>query len=132
AGRPRGPAGLTPAAPAYHLEAPDPRPGKNEIRVRKNGPGRLSWSASARFYSSDKHLVQTNTLSLNVPRDYFLLVPEQLQSRIVHRLDPLPSQLHVGDVVAVRMTVAGGEWRYLLLAVPIPAGAGLIVPTHLH
>jgi alpha-2-macroglobulin len=32
----------------------------------------------------------------------------------------------VGDILAVRMTVAGGEWRYLLMEDPIPAGAEFI------
>jgi uncharacterized protein YfaS (alpha-2-macroglobulin family) len=124
--------GLNPAQPTYHLGAADLRPGPNEIRIRKAGAGRLYWSASAHFYSSDKHLVENNKLSLNITRDYFLLAPAQAANRIVYRLDPLPAEVHVGDVVAVRMTVAGGEWRYLLLEDPIPAGAEFIARDDLY
>ena len=43
--------------------------------------------------------------------------------RIVYREVPIAGPLQTGDVVAVRLTVAGGgDWRYLLIEDPIPAG----------
>jgi len=124
--------GLNPVQPTFHLIASQLQPGANEIRSRKSGPGRLYWSTSAAFYSNDKHLVQNNNLSLNVTRDYFRLTPESSGSKIVYRTDPLNSELHVGDILAVRVTVAGGEWRYLLMEDPIPAGAEFITRDDLY
>jgi hypothetical protein len=98
-------------------------PGANTIHIHKSGTGRLYWSASGRYYSNEKRVIQQNRLSLNITRDYYRLSPEQLKDRIVYRLDPLVGELHVGDVVAVRVTVAGGDWHYLLIEDPIPAGA---------
>ena len=118
--------GLNPVQPAFRLEASQLQPGQNEIRIHKSGTGRLYWSASAAFFSNDKHLVQNNKLSLNITRDYFRLIPEQSATKIVYHLDPLSGDLHVGDILAVRMTVAGSEWRYLLMEDPIPAGAEFI------
>jgi uncharacterized protein YfaS (alpha-2-macroglobulin family) len=124
--------GLHPVEPSFRLDASQLQPGKNEIRIHKSGLGRLYWSASAAFFSNDKHLVQNNKLSLNITRDYFRLTPEPSGAKIVYRLDPLSGDLHVGDVLAVRMTVAGSEWRYLLVEDPIPAGAEFITRDDLY
>ena len=124
--------GLNPVQPSFHLDASQLQPGANEIRIHKAGTGRLYWSASAGFYSNDKHLVQNNKLSLNITRDYFRLTSEQSGGKIVYRLDPLSGDLHVGDILAVRMTVAGSEWRYLLMEDPIPAGAEFITRDDLY
>jgi uncharacterized protein YfaS (alpha-2-macroglobulin family) len=124
--------GLNPVQPTFHLNASELQPGPNAIRIRKSGNGRLYWSASAAFHSSDRHLVQNNNLALNITRDYFRLTAEQSGSRIVYRPDPLNGELHVGDIVAVRITVVGGEWRYLLIEDPIPAGAEFITRDDLY
>jgi alpha-2-macroglobulin len=124
--------GLNPVQPAFHLDASQLQPGANEIRVHKSGAGRLYWSASNAFYSSEKRLVQSNQLSLSITRDYYRLSPEQSGSKIVYRLDPVSGDLHIGDILAVRMTVAGSEWRYLLMEDPIPAGAEFIARDDLY
>ena len=115
-----------PAPPAFHLSASQLQTGPNEIRIHKSGKGRLYWSASGAYFSNDKRLVQNNRFSLNITRDYFRLTPEQRSDKIVYNLDPLQGELHVGDILAVRVTVAGSEWRYLLIEDPIPAGAEFI------
>ena len=112
--------------PMMHLDASQLLQGKNEIRIHKSGIGRLYWSASGSYYSNDKHLVQENKLSLSITRDYYRLVPENTGQKIVYNLDPVKGELHVGDIVAVRVSVGGGEWRYLLMEDPIPAGAEFI------
>jgi len=117
---------FNPAQPVIHLDQSTLREGANEIRIHKTGAGRLYWSASGAYYSNDKKLVQSNKLSLNITRDYFRLASENTGSKIVYRLDPLQGDLHVGDILAVRVTVGGSEWRYLLMEDPIPAGSEFI------
>jgi alpha-2-macroglobulin len=117
---------FNPAQQVIHLNASQLQSGPNEIRIHKSGSGRLYWSASGSFYSSEKRLVQNNSLSLNIARDYFRLSPQQTVGKIVYQLDPLQGDLHVGDILAVRVTVSGSEWRYLLMEDPIPAGAEFI------
>ncbi|MGC2287578.1 MAG: MG2 domain-containing protein [Candidatus Acidiferrum sp.] len=121
-----------PVQPAIHLDASQLRIGANEIRIHKSGTGRLYWSAAGAYYSNDKRLVQSNKLSLNITRDYFRLTPEQLNGRIVYNPDPLHGDLHIGDILAVRVTVGGSEWRYLLMEDPIPAGAEFITRDDLY
>jgi hypothetical protein len=123
---------LNPEQPAIHLDASHLRPGANEIRVHKSGSGRAYWSANGAYYSSDKRLVQNNKVSLSITRDYFQLAPEQTNGKIVYNLNPLQGEMHVGDVLAVRVTVAGSEWRYLLMEDPIPAGAEFITRDDLY
>src|SRR5260370_1763857 len=54
------------------------------------------------------------------------MVADSTGSKITYNLQPLSGELHVGDVLAVRVTVGGNEWRYLLVEDPIPAGAEFI------
>ena len=121
-----------PVSPSLHLDASQLATGATEIRIHKSGTGRLYWSATGAYFSSDKRLVQNNKLSLNITRDYFKLSPEQLNGRIVYNLDPLQGSLQVGDILAVRITVAGSNWRYLLMEDPIPAGAEFITRDDLY
>jgi uncharacterized protein YfaS (alpha-2-macroglobulin family) len=123
---------FNPAQPVVHLDQSALHEGANDIRIHKTGAGRLYWSASGTYYSNDKKLVQSNKLSLNITRDYFRLAPENTGSKIVYRLDPLQGDLHVGDILAVRVTVGGSEWRYLLMEDPIPAGVEFITREDLY
>jgi len=117
---------LSPAPVPVRLSDDQLAPGKNRIRIRKSGEGRLYWSAWAEYYSTAARLARSGTVSLNLLREYFRLAPSQEGGRIVYRLEPLGASLQKGDVLAVRLTVSGGAWRYLMLEDPIPAGTEFI------
>ena len=51
---------------------------------------------------------------------------------ITYDLTPLKGAVHVGDIVAVRMAVAGSEWKYLLAEDPIPAGTEFLANSGLY
>ncbi len=70
--------------------------------------------------------MQLGTTSLNVLRDYFKLAPAKEGDQIVYHLEPLGGAAQRGDVLAVRLTVTGSAWRYLMLEDPIPAGTEFI------
>jgi alpha-2-macroglobulin len=95
-----------------------------QITIRKSGNGITYWSAESAWYSADKKLFQSGQLSLSVARDYFLLQKNQPKPTdpITYDLVPLKGPVHVGDIVAVRDTVYGAGWKYLLTDDPIPAG----------
>ena len=112
--------------PQVVLSSDQLRQGANSVRVEKSGPGRLYWSARGEYYTTEKKYFQNNKFSLNITRDYYRLAPQQVQDRIVYDLQPLSGEVHSGDVVAVRLSVNGSEWRYLLVEDPIPAGAEFV------
>jgi alpha-2-macroglobulin len=118
--------GFNPVQPEVRLNALQLLAGRNEIRIHKAGIGRLYWSASGTYYSTEKHLIQNGKYALNITRDYYRMVGNQSGGKITYNLQPLSGELHVGDVLAVRVTVGGNEWRYLLVEDPIPAGAEFI------
>ncbi|HEY6249921.1 MAG TPA: MG2 domain-containing protein [Candidatus Angelobacter sp.] len=101
--------------------------GNNTIRIQKSGAGRLYWSARGEYYSADKRIFQNNKISLNITRDYYRLAPQQKGEKIVYDLVPWQGDaLKSGDVIAVRLSVNGSDWRYLLIEDPIPAGAEFV------
>jgi hypothetical protein len=114
------------AAPDLSLDESKLSPGANRIRIETSGSGRLYYSARAEYYSNDQKLQKAGTTSLNILRDYFRLAPSRSGEKIVYDLAPLNGPLASGDIVAVRLTVTGSEWRYLMIEDPIPAGTEFI------
>lgn len=112
--------------PTLRFGAADLAAGANRIRVRKNGAGVLYWSARGDYYSTDERLSAAGTVQLNLLREYFRMMPERDGERIVYRIVPLEGDLAQGDVIAVRLTVTGGAWRYLMIEDPIPSGTEFV------
>lgn len=113
-------------APELVLDETKLQPGVNRIRVSSTGQGRLYYSARAEYYSADDKLQKTGTTSLNILRDYFRLVPQKQGEKIVYDLAPLNGPVTSGDTLAVRLTVTGTEWKYVMIEDPIPSGAEFI------
>jgi hypothetical protein len=116
---------LAPAAHTIRLNAAD-LAGANDIRITRSGSGRLYWSARAEYFSTAQKLVRTGSVGLNLVREYFRLLPEKDGDKLVYRFSNFDGALKPGDVLAVRLTVSGGNWRYLLTEDPIPAGLEFI------
>jgi len=102
------------------------QPGVNHIRITASGQGRVYYSARAEYYSTDEKLQKTGTTSLNLLRDYFRLTPSKDGDKIVYDIAPLEGPVASGDVIAVRLTLTGSEWKYLMIEDPIPAGTEFI------
>ena len=106
--------------------------GVNRIRIVTSGQGRVYYGARAEYYSSAARFEKSGTTSLNLLRDYFRLVPGRKGDRIVYDLAPLEGTVAPGDVVAVRLTATGSEWKYVMIEDPIPAGAEFIEKDDLY
>jgi uncharacterized protein YfaS (alpha-2-macroglobulin family) len=100
--------------------------GVNHIRVTSSGEGRLYYSVRAEYFSTDEKLQKAGSVSLNVLRDYFKLSPAKDGDKIIYDLAPLAGPVSSGDTIAVRLTVSGSEWKYLMIEDPIPSGAEFI------
>jgi uncharacterized protein YfaS (alpha-2-macroglobulin family) len=105
----------------------DLQQGLNQLQVTTDGRGRLYYSARAEYFSTEQRQERRGTISLNVLREYFRLVPSRLGDRIVYDTAPVEGPLASGDTIAVRLTVTGSQWSYLLVEDPIPAGMEFVV-----
>jgi hypothetical protein len=112
--------------PDLTLDESKLQPGANHIRITTSGTGRLYYSTRAEYHSSDEHLEKTGTVSLNILRDYFRVTPAHEGDHIVYDIAPLNGPAAPGDVLAVRLTVTGSEWKYVMIEDPIPAGTEFI------
>jgi len=104
----------------------------NQIRFVKNGDGHLYWSARGEYYSSQPNIVNTGTFQLSTVREYYKLTPQQSGDKLLYHLDKLKGPVQVGDTLAVRITVGGGDWRYLMIEDPIPSGTESIARDDLY
>ena len=56
--------------------------GENEIKIVKNGTGKLYFSGINQYYTKDENAV-TKAGSFKVKREYYILKPEQMKDRII-------------------------------------------------
>lgn len=132
-GEPAGSHAFTTAA----LTAPDPvvvtmpgSAGANTIRLVKRGGGTLYWSARATFYDVQGAEARSGSRQLAIARSYSRLVAVQQKDRIVYREAPFDGRLAPGDLLTVRLTIAGTpDWRYLMIEDPLPAGVEAVQDT---
>jgi alpha-2-macroglobulin len=108
------------------------QPGANQIHIRAAGEGRLYYAARAEYYSGEERRQKAGTVALNVLRDYFRLAPTRDGERILYDATPLNGPVATGDILAVRLTVTGSEWKYLLVEDPIPAGTEFIARDNVY
>ena len=102
------------------------------IRITRQGAGRLYWSVRQEYYSTDRKLVDTGDLKLNLIREYFRMVQGKKDGRIVYDVEPLHGALATGDLLGVRLTVTGTEIQYALTEDPIPSGAEFVTRDDLY
>jgi uncharacterized protein YfaS (alpha-2-macroglobulin family) len=122
---------------AAAMTAPDPQvitvpanAGANEVRLVKRDAGTVYWSASANYYDTAGAGARSGDRQLALTRKYAVLAPVTVKGRIVYREQPFTGTAQPGDVLTVRLTVAGSpEWRYLAIEDPLPAGVEAIQDT---
>jgi uncharacterized protein YfaS (alpha-2-macroglobulin family) len=101
--------------------------GTNTVQIVRHGEGALYFDAAVRYYDKPAAASRTGSRSLAILREYAALTPVQVKGRMVYRETPVPQTLRAGDLLLVRLTVAGSaDWRYLMIEDPIPAGTEAI------
>lgn len=122
---------------AAAMTAPDPQvitvpanAGANQVRLVKEDGGTVYWSAAANYYDTTGAGAAAGSRQLALTRTYAQLTPVTVKGRIVYREQPFTGTAKPGDVLTVRLTVAGSpEWRYLAIEDPLPAGVEAIQDT---
>jgi uncharacterized protein YfaS (alpha-2-macroglobulin family) len=120
---------LSPNAPIIKVENPT---GSIHVRVQRKGTGRLYWNVREDYYATGEQMANAGNSSLSLNREYFKLVPTRTGDRIVHELVPITGPVQQGDTLAVRLTIAGNDWRYVLIEDPIPSGTEFITRDDLY
>jgi len=106
------------------------REGANSVRLVKKGGGTLYWSARATYYDMQGAAARTGSRQLAINRTYARVVPVRQKNRIVYQEQPFDGRMAPGDVLSVRITVAGSrDWRYLIVEDPLPAGVEAVQDT---
>jgi alpha-2-macroglobulin len=117
--------------------------GKNQLTIKMSGSGITYWSAVAEYYSPQTAQAQINNHDLVISRSYFHvsevdvsgpdLALLQSLSRGVwianYESKPLDSPLKKGDILGVRLSVAGRHRKYMMIEDPIPAGTEIMEST---
>jgi uncharacterized protein YfaS (alpha-2-macroglobulin family) len=126
------PADALAAATTVTLNESQLAPEANQVRIVKSGDGRLYWSMRGEYYSNEPKMVNTGSFKLSTAREYYKLTPQQKEGRVVYHLDKLSGPVQVGDTLAVRITVGGNAWKYLMIEDPIPSGTESIARDDLY
>ncbi len=96
--------------------------GANTVTITASG-GTAYWTARARYYDTADGLERTGTRKLALSRKYFTLAPVRRAGRVVYDERPYTGTAAPGELLLVRLVVAGStDWRYLMVEDPIPAG----------
>lgn len=122
---------------AAAMLAPDPivvtapaNAGANQVRLVKREGGTVYWSAAGTYFDMQGAGARSGDRQLAVTRKYALLTPVTVRGRILYREQPFTGSAKTGDVLTVRLTVAGAsDWRYLVLEDPLPAGVEALQDT---
>jgi uncharacterized protein YfaS (alpha-2-macroglobulin family) len=104
----------------------------NRVVIRKHGQGRLYWSLRGEYFSDEKKLTNTGSFNLTLAREYFQLSPIKQGDTIRYKLESLKGPVQSGDTLAVRLTVTGSDWKYMMVEDPIPAGTEFIEHDNLY
>ena len=122
---------VAPAPFSVKMPADQVPSGLTRIRLTKSGGGRLYWSARADYFTQNAPPLRDSG-GLALQRDYYRAVPVRRGEKIVYRLEPLAGSVLPGEIIAVRLTLAGAGFPYLLVEDPIPAGAEFIEHDELY
>ncbi len=120
------------AAPTLTVEDSRLSAGVNQLEIEAKGKGRIYYAISADHHSTEPKAQNVGSINLNILRDYYRMQPADSKDGIVYDLKPLNGPVAAGDVLAVRLTVTGSDWRYLMVEDPIPAGAEFIKDDNLY
>lgn len=106
------------------------RTGNNEIRIEKEGAGKVYFSANTSFYQSD-YIVKARENGFRVEREYYKLEKYEsyTDNKITYRKKYFDGTAVSGDVFLVKVRVYSKEnenMNYFMLEDPIPAGCEVV------
>ncbi|WP_372370343.1 alpha-2-macroglobulin [Candidatus Uabimicrobium sp. HlEnr_7] len=100
-----------------------PQLGDNTITIKKNGRGKVYYSAYIEYYSTEQDIPAVSE-GIGIKRKYFRLTPKtNADGSITHERSPLEGTIKQGEVFEVELDVsASRNYEYMMLQDYIPAG----------
>ncbi len=103
--------------------------GSNEIRIEKNGNGKVYFSSSMSYYNSN-NFITPNEDGFRVEREYFKLEKYESysQDKITYRKKYFDGSVKSGDEILVKLRVhsKSDDYQYFMLEDPLPSGVEVI------
>ncbi len=112
---------------AIKLDLSELQAGENQLEVTVNGSGTLYLSASVSFFE-ERNFIKIDAEHFSINRTYESLTPEfnEREQRYTYTRKPL-KEASVGDYVLVTVKLKPkGDYRYVLVNEPLPAGYRVI------
>ncbi len=103
--------------------------GVNEVRIEKNGPGKVYVASDLRYYTNEEN-IKSRENGFRVEKEYFKL--EQYKSynsdKITYRKRYFDGKVNSGDVILVKVRVQAKEQnnQYFMLEDPLPSGVEVV------
>ena len=97
--------------------------GENEIKIVKNGSGKLYFSGINQYYTKDENAV-AKAGSFKVKREYYILKPEQMKDRIIYTKERFNGSVISGENILVKTYVdtKDNDLQYFILEDMLPSG----------
>lgn len=97
--------------------------GSNEIKIVKNGNGKLYFSGINQYYTNDENAV-AKAGSFKVKREYYILKPEQTKDRIIYTKERFNGTAVSGENILVKTYVdtRDNDLQYFILEDMLPSG----------
>src|SRR5690606_8094443 len=93
--------------------------GTNGVSIRATG-GAVYWTVSASYHDTSEGLERSGGRRLAVSRQYFSLAAVRKSGAIVYEERPFGGTVAPGDLILVRLVVAGSsDWQYLMVEDPL-------------
>jgi len=116
---------------SFEIEGAKLKSGANEIRIEKNGPGKVYVASNLTYYTNES-VIQPRENGFRVEKEFFKLEKYQHygEDKITYRKRYLDGSVKSGDEILVKVRVAAKEkdqpLQYFMLEDPIPAGCEVI------
>ena len=115
--------------PTLRLDSAHLRRGENTVSVTKQGPGKLYFTSTMMYYSSEEN-IRPRSAGFQVERKYYRLVQRRYGNEIFYQKVPLRGVLKSGDEVFVEVIVRSDRgYEYFMLEDPLPAGVEVVRDT---
>ena len=123
-----GPGSITDPEIKVKLTGADIQPGRNKVRIEKNGPGDLFYYASLTYYSSAEDVPAKSSKKISIRREYYRLrLVKDKDNSLVYKPFPLGDTATVGEMIRCRLVIESPkDFQYVVVEDMLPSGCEVV------